>query len=87
MAPDISLTLDPSEGSVWSDDLDEGGEVDLEGLDTPSENSDEFEWEGNSLLCYELCEWVFILHNVYLVLSLGKVGYVQILNVKPAKIH
>ncbi|OBS77090.1 hypothetical protein A6R68_16447 [Neotoma lepida] len=47
MAPDISLTLDPGEGSVWSDDLDEGGEVDLEGLDTPSENSDEFEWEDD----------------------------------------
>lgn len=82
MAPDISLTLDPSEGSVWSDDLDEGGEVDLEGLDTPSEHSDGFEWEGNPLLSCEL-----ILHNVYLVFSLGKVGYVQILNMKPAKIH
>jgi BCL2/adenovirus E1B protein-interacting protein 2 len=56
MAPDISLTLDPGEDSLWSDDLDEAGEVDLEGLDTPSENSDEFEWEGNSLFLYELCE-------------------------------
>lgn len=45
MAPDISLTLDPGEDSLWSDDLDEAGEVDLEGLDTPPENSDEFEWE------------------------------------------
>lgn len=46
MAPDISLTLDPSDGSVLSDDLDESGEIDLDGLDTPSENSNEFEWEG-----------------------------------------
>lgn len=45
MAPDISLTLDPSDGSVLSDDLDESGEIDLDGLDTPSENSNEFEWE------------------------------------------
>lgn len=42
MAPDMSLTLDPREGSVLSDDLDESGETDLNGLDTPSENSDEF---------------------------------------------
>lgn len=47
MAPDISLTLDPSEGSVLSDDLDESGEIDLDGLDTPSENSNEFEWEDD----------------------------------------
>lgn len=47
IAPDISLTLDPSDGSVLSDDLDESGEIDLDGLDTPSENSNEFEWEGN----------------------------------------
>lgn len=46
MAPDISLTLDPSEESVLSDDLDESGEIDLDDLDTPSENSNEFEWEG-----------------------------------------
>lgn len=45
MAPDISLTLDPSEESVLSDDLDESGEIDLDDLDTPSENSNEFEWE------------------------------------------
>ena len=37
MAPDISLTLDPSDGSVLSDDLDESGEIDLDDLDTPSE--------------------------------------------------
>ncbi|XP_073747299.1 BCL2/adenovirus E1B 19 kDa protein-interacting protein 2-like [Callorhinus ursinus] len=46
-APDISLTLDPSDGSVLSDDLDESGEIDLDGLDTPSENSNEFEWEDD----------------------------------------
>lgn len=62
IAPDISLTLDPSDGSVLSDDLDESGEVDLDGLDTPSENSNEFEWEGNALpifanvrLCTRIC--------------------------------
>ncbi|EHB17226.1 BCL2/adenovirus E1B 19 kDa protein-interacting protein 2 [Heterocephalus glaber] len=47
MAPDLSLTLDPSDGSVLSDDLDESGEIDLDGLDTPSENSNEFEWEDD----------------------------------------
>uniref|UniRef100_A0A673U0H1 BCL2 interacting protein 2 n=2 Tax=Suricata suricatta TaxID=37032 RepID=A0A673U0H1_SURSU len=47
MAPDISLTLDPSDGSVLSDDLDGSGEIDLDDLDTPSENSDEFEWEDD----------------------------------------
>ncbi|XP_023414067.1 BCL2/adenovirus E1B 19 kDa protein-interacting protein 2 isoform X3 [Loxodonta africana] len=46
-APDISLTLDPSDGSVLSDDLDESGEIDLDGLETPSENSNEFEWEDD----------------------------------------
>uniref|UniRef100_A0A8I3WFQ3 CRAL-TRIO domain-containing protein n=1 Tax=Callithrix jacchus TaxID=9483 RepID=A0A8I3WFQ3_CALJA len=45
MPPDISLTLDPSDGSVLSDDLDESGEIELDGLDTPSEN--EFEWEDD----------------------------------------
>ncbi|XP_004855778.1 BCL2/adenovirus E1B 19 kDa protein-interacting protein 2 isoform X4 [Heterocephalus glaber] len=47
MAADLSLTLDPSDGSVLSDDLDESGEIDLDGLDTPSENSNEFEWEDD----------------------------------------
>lgn len=61
MAPDISLTLDPSDGSVLSDDLDESGEIDLDGLDTPSENSNEFEWEGNCfILLFEL-----LLMNVF----------------------
>lgn len=44
-APDISLTLDRSEESVLSD-LDESGDIDLDDIDTPSENSNEFEWEG-----------------------------------------
>lgn len=52
MAPDISLTLDPSDGSVLSDDLDESGEIDLDDLDTPSENSNEFEWEGKCLIVF-----------------------------------
>ncbi|RLW03724.1 hypothetical protein DV515_00006269 [Chloebia gouldiae] len=47
MAPDISLTLDPSGESVLSDDLDESGEFDLDNVDTPSENSNEFEWEDD----------------------------------------
>ncbi|XP_062439570.1 BCL2/adenovirus E1B 19 kDa protein-interacting protein 2 isoform X4 [Rhea pennata] len=47
MAPDISLTLDHSGESVLSDDLDESGEIDLDDLDTPSENSNEFEWEDD----------------------------------------
>ncbi|KAM9062162.1 BCL2/adenovirus E1B 19 kDa protein-interacting protein 2 isoform X1 [Sarcophilus harrisii] len=47
MAPDISLTLDRSDGSILSDDLDESGEIDLDGLETPSENSNEFEWEDD----------------------------------------
>ncbi|XP_017387403.2 BCL2/adenovirus E1B 19 kDa protein-interacting protein 2 isoform X2 [Cebus imitator] len=47
MAPDISLTLDPSDGSVLSDDLDESGAIDLDDVDTPSENSNEFEWEDD----------------------------------------
>uniref|UniRef100_A0A8D0GHK6 BCL2 interacting protein 2 n=1 Tax=Sphenodon punctatus TaxID=8508 RepID=A0A8D0GHK6_SPHPU len=46
MAPDISLTLDRSEESILSD-LDDSGEIDLDDLDTPSENSNEFEWEDD----------------------------------------
>lgn len=46
MAPDISLNLDHSEGSVLSDELDESTELDLDDIDTPSDNSNEFEWEG-----------------------------------------
>lgn len=45
-APNISLTLDHSEGSLLSDELDESTELDLDGIDTPSDNSNEFEWEG-----------------------------------------
>ncbi|XP_048828865.1 BCL2/adenovirus E1B 19 kDa protein-interacting protein 2 isoform X15 [Brienomyrus brachyistius] len=47
MAPDINLTLDRSEGSVVSDELDESGELDLDAMDTPSDNSNEFEWEDD----------------------------------------
>lgn len=46
-APDISLTLDRSEGSLLSDELDESTELDLDGIDTPSDNSNEFEWEDD----------------------------------------
>lgn len=47
-APNISLTLDHSEGSLLSDELDESTELDLDGMDTPSDNSNEFEWEGEN---------------------------------------
>ncbi|XP_019896050.1 BCL2/adenovirus E1B 19 kDa protein-interacting protein 2 isoform X2 [Esox lucius] len=47
-APDISLTLDRSDGSLLSDDLDEEStELDLDDIDTPSDNSNEFEWEDD----------------------------------------
>ncbi|XP_074862486.1 BCL2/adenovirus E1B 19 kDa protein-interacting protein 2 isoform X5 [Carettochelys insculpta] len=61
MAPDISLTLAHSEESVLSEDLDESGEIDLDDLDTPSENSNEFEWEGyygdglNAIVVFAVC--------------------------------
>ena len=45
-APDISLNLDRSDSSVLSDELDNSTELDLDDLDTPSDNSNEFEWEG-----------------------------------------
>ncbi|XP_027759777.1 BCL2/adenovirus E1B 19 kDa protein-interacting protein 2 isoform X3 [Empidonax traillii] len=47
VAPEISLNSDPTEESVVSDDLDESGEIDLDDIDTPSENSNEFEWEDD----------------------------------------
>lgn len=47
LAPDISLTLDRSEDSVLSDELDDSTELDLDDLDTPSDNSNEFEWEDD----------------------------------------
>ncbi|XP_051975096.1 BCL2/adenovirus E1B 19 kDa protein-interacting protein 2 isoform X1 [Xyrauchen texanus] len=47
LAPDISLNLDHSEGSVLSDELDDSTELDLDGIDTPSDNSNEFEWEDD----------------------------------------
>ncbi|KAE8617521.1 hypothetical protein XENTR_v10009103 [Xenopus tropicalis] len=46
-APNLSLNLDRSEGSILSEDLDESGELDLDDLDTASENSNEFEWEDD----------------------------------------
>ncbi|XP_022610282.1 BCL2/adenovirus E1B 19 kDa protein-interacting protein 2 isoform X1 [Seriola dumerili] len=46
-APDISLTLDRSEGSLLSDELDDSTELDLDDIDTPSDNSNEFEWEDD----------------------------------------
>ncbi|XP_029909549.1 BCL2/adenovirus E1B 19 kDa protein-interacting protein 2 isoform X1 [Myripristis murdjan] len=46
-APEISLTLDQSEGSLLSDELDESTELDLDDIDTPSDNSNEFEWEDD----------------------------------------
>ncbi|XP_040198764.1 BCL2/adenovirus E1B 19 kDa protein-interacting protein 2 isoform X2 [Rana temporaria] len=46
-APNLSLTLDRSDGSILSEDLDESGDLDLDDLDTPSENSNEFEWEDD----------------------------------------
>lgn len=52
-APDISLTLDRSEGSVLSDELEESTELDLDAIDTPSDNSNEFEWEGKEWLFWE----------------------------------
>ncbi|XP_073474987.1 BCL2/adenovirus E1B 19 kDa protein-interacting protein 2 isoform X2 [Aquarana catesbeiana] len=47
IAPNLSLTLDRSDGSILSEDLDESGDLDLDDLDTPSENSNEFEWEDD----------------------------------------
>lgn len=53
LAPDISLTLDRSDGSVLSDELEESTELDLDAMDTPSDNSNEFEWEGKDLLSWK----------------------------------
>ncbi|TRY94614.1 hypothetical protein DNTS_015816 [Danionella cerebrum] len=47
LAPDISLNLEPCEDSTLSDDLDESTELDPDELDTPSDNSNEFEWEDD----------------------------------------
>ncbi|KAL0968919.1 hypothetical protein UPYG_G00273710 [Umbra pygmaea] len=46
-APEISLNLDHAEGSLLSDELDESTELDLDDMDTPSDNSNEFEWEDD----------------------------------------
>uniref|UniRef100_A0A8C6VMY5 BCL2 interacting protein 2 n=1 Tax=Naja naja TaxID=35670 RepID=A0A8C6VMY5_NAJNA len=45
IAPNINLTLDQSEESILSG-LEASGDIDLDDIDTPSENSNnEFEWE------------------------------------------
>eukprot|EP00062_Callorhinchus_milii_P002432 gi/632938611/ref/XP_007905693.1/ PREDICTED: BCL2/adenovirus E1B 19 kDa protein-interacting protein 2 isoform X3 [Callorhinchus milii] len=54
-APDISLTLDRSDGSILSEDFEESADINVDDLDTPSdgeslelpENSNEFEWEDD----------------------------------------
>uniref|UniRef100_A0A3B5QHF1 BCL2 interacting protein 2 n=2 Tax=Xiphophorus TaxID=8082 RepID=A0A3B5QHF1_XIPMA len=46
-APDMSLTLDRSEGSLLSDELEEITDLDLDDMETPSDNSNEFEWEDD----------------------------------------
>lgn len=53
-APNISLTLDRSDGSLLSDELDESAELDLDDIDTPSDNSNEFEWEGENRVSSQL---------------------------------
>lgn len=59
-APEISLTLDRSEGSLLSDELDESTELDLDDIDTPSDNSNEFEWEGrNFISCNDSATVIF----------------------------
>ncbi|XP_062998536.1 BCL2/adenovirus E1B 19 kDa protein-interacting protein 2 isoform X4 [Elgaria multicarinata webbii] len=45
-APNINLTLDRSEESNLSD-LEDSRDIDLDDIDTPSENSNEFEWEDD----------------------------------------
>ncbi|XP_041082240.1 BCL2/adenovirus E1B 19 kDa protein-interacting protein 2 isoform X2 [Polyodon spathula] len=47
VAPNISLTLNRSDGSLLSDELEESGELELDDMDTPSDNSNEFEWEDD----------------------------------------
>ncbi|XP_054894758.1 BCL2/adenovirus E1B 19 kDa protein-interacting protein 2 isoform X2 [Poeciliopsis prolifica] len=46
-APDMSLTLDRSESSLLSDELEEITDLDLDDMETPSDNSNEFEWEDD----------------------------------------
>ncbi|KAJ8413138.1 hypothetical protein AAFF_G00107200 [Aldrovandia affinis] len=48
-APDISLTLDRTGTSALTDELEESTELelDLDGMDTPSDNSNEFDWEDD----------------------------------------
>ncbi|KAI1889616.1 hypothetical protein AGOR_G00164760 [Albula goreensis] len=46
-APDISLTLARTGTSALSDELEESTELDLDDIDTPSDNSNEFDWEDD----------------------------------------
>ena len=80
MAPDISLTLDPSDGSVLSDDLDESGEIDLDDLDTPSEDSNEFEWEGRCFIDFtwpllmNVCAHVYAQWHFHFIMKPTKIS-------------
>lgn len=68
IAPDISLTLDRSEGSLLSDELDESTELDLDDIETPSDNSNEFEWEGMNELVMTIKTFCLYLLNGLLTL-------------------
>uniref|UniRef100_A0A803TLG1 BCL2 interacting protein 2 n=1 Tax=Anolis carolinensis TaxID=28377 RepID=A0A803TLG1_ANOCA len=46
LAPNITLALDQSADSILSD-FDDSKDIDLDDIDTPSENSNEFEWEDD----------------------------------------
>ena len=64
-APDISLTLDCTGSSALTAELEESTEMDLEDIDTPSDNSNEFDWEGRSLgswRCQRLLFTSFVSH-------------------------
>ncbi|KAJ8247713.1 hypothetical protein GJAV_G00249450 [Gymnothorax javanicus] len=45
--PEISLTLNQTGSSGLSDELEESTGLDVEDLDTPSDNSNEFDWEDD----------------------------------------
>ncbi|XP_056307235.1 BCL2/adenovirus E1B 19 kDa protein-interacting protein 2 [Danio aesculapii] len=70
LAPEISLNLDHSEGSVLSDELDESTELDLDDIDTPSENSNEFEWEGNLHMLRKNLKSLIIVHPSWFIRTL-----------------
>ncbi|XP_060611781.2 BCL2/adenovirus E1B 19 kDa protein-interacting protein 2 isoform X1 [Anolis sagrei] len=46
IVPNITLALDQSADSILSD-FDDSKDIDLDDIDTPSENSNEFEWEDD----------------------------------------